>query len=322
MIKEAIAKGATIEAAQAIAAAELNAPEGVEVKTEVLAVPGKKTLGIFGGKAKVRVYYEIPDFVPAEEKKPEPAKPERKEFAKPAPKAPAKPAPKAEKAAPAAKAEEAEAPAEPYEDEATIEYLRKILVGLGVEKTEISAKKVSGSVIIDIDCGDNYGIVIGRRGETLDSIQYLVSLVANRGEGEYIRVTLNVGNYRQKREDTLRGVAKRSAARVLRSGRNVVLEPMNPYERRIIHTAVQEVKGVVSHSVGNDTDRRVVITLAEGTKPTGGYDNDRRRPQGRGRYNDRSRGERRPAYTPEPNDRAPRSDVKGAARYGKIEIEK
>ena len=324
MIKEVIAKGSTLEAARQAAVEQLAAPENVEVKIEVLAVAGRKTLGIFGGKAKVRAYYELPD-APA---------------AAPAPKAEAvKPAAKEEKAqskneektekkvfAQAEKAEPQEEIIE-FKDKKTTDYLLDILSGLGIDDAKIIAKKANGGIVFDIDCGENYGVIIGRRGETLDAIQYLVSLVANRNEGEYTRVSLNVGNYRQKREETLRSLAKRNAARVLKNGRNVVLEPMNPYERRIIHTAVQEVEGVVSHSIGSDSDRRVVITLAEGVKPTGGSTGRGYGSRGRGGYDrkggSRRGGERRQSQPQVPAaDRAPRSDVEGAFRYGKIEVNK
>lgn len=123
----------------------------------------------------------------------------------------------------------------------------------------------------------NHGAIIGRRGETLDALQYLTSLVANRGTEEYIRVSLNVGDYREKRDETLRGLARKSASQVLKYGRNVVLEPMNPYERRVIHTEIQEIEGVKSHSIGSDSDRRVVISLEEGVKPTHGGNQNRGR---------------------------------------------
>ena len=165
-------------------------------------------------------------------------------------------------------------------------YLNNILVNLGVNDAEIEIEADSEDVRINISCGDDYGSVIGRRGETLDAIQYLTRLVINRGSDEYRRVSINVGNYREKRENTLRALARKNAAKVRKYGRNVVLEPMNPYERRIIHTTVQEIEGVTSHSVGSDGDRKVVITLEEGVKPTGGsgYGN-----RGRGGYN-RGRG--------------------------------
>lgn len=318
MIKEAIAKGSTLEAARQAAVAQLAAPENVEVKIEVLAVAGKKTLGIFGGKAKVRAYYELPDAPVADKPKAEAAEPTVKETVKAAE--------KAEEKETAEKAEPQEEIIE-FKDTKTTEYLLDILSGLGVNDAKIVTKKANGGIVFDIDCGDNYGVIIGRRGETLDAIQYLVSLVANRNEGEYTRVSINVGNYRQKREETLRSLAKRNAARVLKNGRNVVLEPMNPYERRIIHTAVQEVEGVVSHSIGSDSDRRVVIALAEGVKPTGGSNGRGYGSRGRGGYDrrggSRRGGERRQSQSQAPAvDRAPRSDVEGAFRYGKIEVNK
>ena len=211
------------------------------------------------------------------------------------------------------------------------EYVLNILKNLGVEEAELSVEADEEEVRISISCGDDYGSVIGRRGETLDAIQYLTRLVINRGSEEYKRVSINVGNYREKRETTLRALAHKNAAKVRKYGRNVVLEPMNPYERRIIHTTVQEIEGVTSHSVGSDSDRKVVITLEEGVKPThgGGYSN-----RGRGGYN---KGGNRGGYrggnnrggnrrynddAPSVPARAPRSDSAGASLYGKIEINK
>ncbi len=209
------------------------------------------------------------------------------------------------------------------------DYVLNILRNLGVEDAEISVEADEEDVRISINCGDDYGSVIGRRGETLDAIQYLTRLVINRGSEEYKRVSINVGNYREKREGTLRALAQKNAAKVRKYGRNVVLEPMNPYERRIIHTTVQEIEGVTSHSVGSDSDRKVVITLEEGVKPThgGGYN------KGRGGYN---KGGNRGGYrgsnksgnrrynddAPAAPARAPRSDSAGASLYGKIEINK
>ncbi len=208
------------------------------------------------------------------------------------------------------------------------DYVLNILKNLGVEEAEISVEADEEDVRISISCGDDYGSVIGRRGETLDAIQYLTRLVINRGSEEYKRVSINVGNYREKRESTLRALAQKNAAKVRKYGRNVVLEPMNPYERRIIHTTVQEIEGVTSHSVGSDGDRKVVITLEEGVKPThgGGYN------KGRGGYNKGGRGGYRggnrggynrseSSEAPSAPARAPRSDSAGSL-YGKIEINK
>ena len=192
------------------------------------------------------------------------------------------------------------------------EYLEKILASLGIEGAEIKIE----------DDGD-YGAAIGRRGETLDAIQYLVRLVVNRGADKSRRVSLNIGNYREKREATLRALAQKSAAKVRKYGRNVVLDPMNPYERRIIHTALQDVEGVTSHSVGSENDRKVVITLEEGVKPLNGGSRPPRG-NGRGGYQNRDRGGRgrndRPrSDRPAAPSRPPRSDAASASRYGRIE---
>ncbi len=205
-------------------------------------------------------------------------------------------------------------------------YVLTILSNLGVNDAEISVDADDEDVRISINCGDDYGSVIGRRGETLDAIQYLTRLVINRGSEEYKRVSINVGNYREKRENTLRSLARKNAAKVRKYGRNVVLEPMNPYERRIIHTTVQDIEGVTSHSVGSDSDRKVVITLEEGVKPThgGGYNKG-----GRGGYN---KGGNRGGYRGGKSSynksessapsRPPRSDSAGASLYGKIDLNK
>ncbi len=206
-------------------------------------------------------------------------------------------------------------------------YLNSILKGLGVNDAEIAIEAEDEDVRINITCGDDYGSVIGRRGETLDSIQYLTRLVINKGAENYKRVSINVGDYREKRENTLRALARKNAARVRKYGRNVVLDPMNPYERRIIHTTVQEIEGVTSHSVGSDDDRKVVITLEEGVKPTAPYSGNSR--GGRGGYNkggyNRGRGNGGKRYNDAPKTdapaRAPRSDSAGSL-YGKIEVNK
>ena len=109
--------------------------------------------------------------------------------------------------------------------------------------------------------GDTLGILIGRRGETLDALQYLTSLQVNKGREGYIRVTLDTENYRAKREDSLRRLAQRMANRAVKTGRKVVLEPMNPYERRVLHTALQNHPAVTTHSEGEEPNRRVVIML-------------------------------------------------------------
>lgn len=328
MIHEATATGATVEEALQNARAALNAPALADVHTEIIAMPTKKILGLFGGSpAKARAYYETPD---APEKKAPAKKAEKAPKAeKSAPKAEKKEVPKAEKKeAPKAEVKEAVKTlvevASSKSISAAVDYITAVVKGMGVESVEIQAFRTEeNEIILELDCGEDYGIVIGRRGETLDSIQYLTRLVANKTkqDGEYSRISINVGNYREKRKNTLRELAKKNSEKVLKYGRNVTFEPMNPYERRIIHTAVQEIEGVTSHSVGADASRRVVITLAEGVKPThpskGGYNRGR---GGRGGYNRGGRGGHSQAPRVDAPARAPRTDA-GAEKvslYGKI----
>ena len=140
-----------------------------------------------------------------------------------------------------------------------VAYLTQILNGLGCENVTVSAATVDNSIYLQID-GEKLGVVIGRRGETLDAIQYLTRLVINRGSEDYKRVSINVGNYREKRKETLEALAVKTANRVLKQGRRVTLEPMNPYERRIIHSKVAEIEGVFSNSIGEEPFRKVVIS--------------------------------------------------------------
>ena len=330
MIHEAIATGNTIDDAIANAKRELNAPADADIRTEIVAMPQKKILGLFGGSpAKARAWYETPDAPAAPVKAEKPAK------APKAPKAEKVAAPKEEPAkAPEAVAEKAPAElksvniAESASLKSAADYLTAVLKGMGVAELSIEAFRTpEDEIIFELDCGDDYGVVIGRRGDTLDSIQYLTRLVANKQkqESEYLRITINVGNYREKRKVTLRELAKKNSEKVLKYGRNVTFEPMNPYERRIIHTAVQEIEGVTSYSVGADAGRRVVISLEEGVKPThpskGGYNRGR---GGKGGYNrggkGRNGGNRSSSSVSSAPTRAPRTDA-GAAKvslYGKI----
>lgn len=332
MIHEAIATGNTIDEALENARKQLGAPADADVRTEIVAMPQKKILGLFGGSpAKAKAWYETPDApVKAEQPKKAPKAPK-------AEKAPA--APKAEKAAPApevkAQAKEEKVSelkkvniAESASLTSAANYLTAVLKGMGVAELSIEAfRTAEDEIIFELDCGDDYGVVIGRRGDTLDSIQYLTRLVANKQkqESEYLRITINVGNYREKRKTTLRELAKKNSEKVLKYGRNVTFEPMNPYERRIIHTAVQEIEGVTSYSVGADAGRRVVISLEEGVKPThpskGGYNRGRGGKGGYGRggrgRNNSSRQSQSVSSAP---TRAPRTDA-GAEKvslYGKI----
>lgn len=339
MIHEAKGQGTTIEEAIANAKAALNAPAGADVHSEIVTMPTKKVLGLFGGKkAEARAFYETPDEVKPQEKKPAEKAPAQKAAPK-AQKSPAAKPQKKQEAKPAQKAAQPKPAPEKVEPERTeitldnkpgaakaAEYLVKVIKGMGVQSVDIKAYLLEeNEILLELDCADDYGIVIGRRGETLDSIQYLARLVAgkNKTENEYSRISVNVGNYREKRRAALCSLAKKNAQKVLKYGRNFTFEPMNPYERRIIHTAIQEVEGVTSYSVGSDLSRRVVISLEEGVKPThpskGGYNNRGR--GGRGRRP--SGGPRRNGGAPAKSDapqRAPKTDAgaQGVSLYGKI----
>lgn len=125
---------------------------------------------------------------------------------------------------------------------------------------DVKYDEIENSMDIDLS-GDEMGVLIGKRGQTLDSLQYLVSLVVNKGSEEYIRVKVDTENYRQRRKETLENLAKNIAYKVKRTKRPVSLEPMNPYERRIIHSALQNDKYVTTYSEGEEPFRRVVVTV-------------------------------------------------------------
>ncbi len=168
-------------------------------------------------------------------------------------------------------------------------YLEKVIKALGVENFEVKVVHESdGSIVLDI-VGEHLGVAIGRRGETLDSLQYLAILASNRNDEPYSRIIVDCNGYREKRRETLESLAERTAQKVLRQGRRITLEPMNPYERRIIHSKVSEIEGVTSHSTGDEPFRKVVISSI--AKPTfnrsGGFD---KRPERSGDRNDRRSG--------------------------------
>ena len=216
-----------------------------------------------------------------------------------APAAPAEPEAKAEEAAapaveaaaaqqPAAEEEETEEPINIEENakvKAAVDYLREVIALMGVENVSFSAVQKGEATIIRLD-GEKLGALIGRRGETMESLSYLASLVANRLEGDYIKLGLDVAGYRDKRESDLTALAQRIGAKVRKTGRNFAMEPMNPYERRIIHSAISKMEGVRSESKGEGRDRRVVIystapdAQTENTygerRPRGGRGNGRR----------------------------------------------
>ncbi len=145
--------------------------------------------------------------------------------------------------------------------ETATDFLKTLIANMGID-AEINVSEGDDSVKITLS-GENAGVLIGHHGDTLDSLQYLVNLSANRNkEGkEYVRINLDIENYRAKREETLKNLAKRTAEKVRKTRRNITLEPMTAQERRIIHSQVQDIEGVTTFSVGQETNRKVVIAL-------------------------------------------------------------
>ena len=300
MIRKQEATGKTVDEARAKACALLGVQaEDLNVSYEVLEMPQKTGfLGLKTTPAKVCVSVEEPDAPAAPAAAPAPA-------AEAAPEVPAAPVeepaapveapaaeveqPAAEQAAPAAAAaadEETEVPIVIEENakvKAAVEYLQEVIAKMGVENVTFSAVQKGEATIIRLD-GEHLGALIGRRGETMESLSYLASLVANRLEGDYIKLGLDVAGYRDKRESDLTALAQRIGAKVRKTGRSFAMEPMNPYERRIIHSAIGKMEGVRSESKGEGRDRRVVIYS---TAPDAQTDNTygERRPRGNGRRN-------------------------------------
>lgn len=162
-------------------------------------------------------------------------------------------------------------------------YLLNILQKMGIENITVEAEETEDGAVLNI-IGEEIGFIIGHRGETLDALQYLTGLVANHVDNSYYRISVNIGNYREKREKTLEILGRKLAFKACKTGAKTVLEPMNPYERRIIHTAVQKVRGATSWSEGESIQRHVVIGPDPNQKPT--YSNN-----SRGGYNNRGKGE-------------------------------
>ena len=281
MKKEFTAK--TLDEAKAMAAAEFGVA-AEEIDFDILEQPRK---GLFGmkGVARVMASYEAPEAPAAPET---PAVSEVSEAAEAA-----EHSETAEEPAPASFEDEGEKDVPELPEDFDIEasakvqaakkYLTDVLHALGLENFQINAIRRDGNVVLDIT-GDKLGVVIGRRGETLDSLQYLTILASNRTEESYCRISIDCNGYRDKRRETLESLAKRTSAKVIKQGRKIALEPMNPYERRIIHSCVAEIEGVSSHSTGVEPYRKVVIYA---DKPK--FDSRRRRGNG-----ERSeRGERR-----------------------------
>ena len=280
--------------------------DDMNVSYEVLEFPARKLFKTIPAKVLVKV--EEPEAevaAPVETTAP---------AAQPAPAAPVEAAPAAE---PAPADDDTEVELDIAADprlQAAVDYLDPIFRLMGVEDFSFTAFRKGEATILRVT-GEHMGALIGRRGETMESLSYLTSLVINRMEGPYIKLGLDVGGYRNKREDDLGALAKRLAERVIRTGCYYEMEPMNPYERHIIHTAVADIEGVRSESKGEGPTRHVVLYS---TDPNASNlpDRDNAR-NARGGRREGGRGPRRDNRGPRrEGGRGPRRDNRGPRREG------
>ena len=163
-----------------------------------------------------------------------------------------------------------------------LDFIKTVIADMGLQATATMTDGDNDDKLINID-GEGSGVLIGHHGETLDSLQYLANLAANKkvdGEKrEHVKITLDAEGYRAKREETLRALARRMADKVLRYKKSVMLEPMNPYERRIIHSEVQNIEGVATNSIGSENNRKVVMYLDDKGISAGKKTNKKSRPE-------------------------------------------
>ena len=261
MFKSIEATGKTIDLAIQAGLKQLQMDRD-SVSVEVLEQPRSGFFGIGASPAKVSLTYEVPDPVP--EKKPEPPKPQPKPVEKP--KAEPKPV---EKPKPAAKPEvksepkPAPAPAEAGTVEAKIEtFMKGLLEHMGSDAVP-SARKVDDDTYAVELIGNSLGMLIGRRGDTLDAIQHITNYAVNHGQNKRVRINVDAENYRKKREESLVRLATKVAGKVVKTRRNITLEPMNAYERHVIHAALQDYPDVTTYSTGTEPGRRIVVAYSK-----------------------------------------------------------
>ena len=234
-----------------------------DVSVEILDMGKTGFLGFGASPARVRVSYETPDPAPEKPEKPAPAPKAEK---KPAPAKAEKPAktekPKAEKPAPKAEAEAKPAPAV-IDESADYAAIRSFLSGLldrmGVNAEMEISPRDNGGINVNLT-GPAMGAIIGRRGETLDAIQHLTNYVVNKDSEKHLHISVDAEAYRSKREDSLTRLAEKMAEKAIKYKRSMALEPMNSYERHVIHTALQNYEGVTTSSTGVEPNRRVVVS--------------------------------------------------------------
>ena len=288
MIKEVIASGKDVSEAKELARTLLGADELADVQYEILHAGSKGIFGVIGVKpAKVRAYIELPDDAPRREvqrdRQPRENRPERQprqdrnnqpqkkngqgqrrprnEERIPARNPNPQPPKKRSAVIPEDQVQLTKIEAAPGEDR-SLDFVNTLIANLGIDATATLYSTSDGARRIVVS-GEGAATLIGHHGDTLDSLQYLANLacaqVNSKGERDHSRVTIDIEGYRAKREEALRAVARRMAEKAKRTRRNVMLEPMSPYERRIIHDEVSGIEGVTTSSVGSDNNRRVVI---------------------------------------------------------------
>ena len=275
MIKEIVATGADANAAIESGALLLGLPRD-EVQFEIIDLPRKGGfLGLKKLPAKVRVWAELPDEKPARSEKPRRQEAPRKENKPPRAERAEKPA-RPEKPVKTEKPEKSEKPraieeekAAPVEIEPTDEvrakvekaaaYVSEILTAMGVAEFTLTPRYYEENVRLQLS-GEQIGGVIGRRGETLDAIQHLTNYAVNRGSDKHMHISVDAESYRAKREESLVRLAEKMAAKAIKYKRSMALEPMNSYERHVIHTALQDYEGVTTSSTGTEPNRRVVVS--------------------------------------------------------------
>ncbi len=281
MIKEITAVGKDILEAKEMARLALGAGELDDVNFEIIDSGSKGIFGIIGVRpAKVRAYIELPDVHekrqradrPKRDKKPNDGKKtEKREDRKPRPKKAEKKPEESKAAAPKSEViPEAELKMErrivEEGEDMSFDFVKTVIadIGLSAEAELYSCEDGTRRITI---VGNDASALIGHHGDTLDALQYLANLASARknirGERDKSRVTLDIEGYRKKREETLRALARRMAAKALRNRRSVMLEPMSAYERRIIHSEIQSIEGVSTNSIGSDNNRKIVIFLTD-----------------------------------------------------------
>ena len=343
MKREYIGTGKTVDEAIEAACAALGC-ERSEIEFEILALAKKSFFGLRTTPAQVKVTWEDgtpepranrPQEGRREKKAEKPAEPQaekkpetrsEKPKAEPRQEKPAEKKPEIEPMRPLPELSDEIPEAVKTKANLAVAYLSEVLGAMEVKDFTITPKMREDTLVLLIE-GSDLGVVIGRRGETLDSLQVLTGLAANRGEGDYVRVNLDSGNFREKRTKTLEELAVKMARNAVRTGRSTTLEPMNPYDRRIIHAAVAGVEGAASTSIGDEPNRRVVISSLTPRKPRddrrGGGHGGRGRRGGRG--GDRRR-DNRPAEAAAPVSeqqappKVPLKEAEDKPLYGKIEL--